>query len=249
VPHARAKSFRVVPVLDLLGGCVVRGVAGRRHEYRPIVSRLTTSSKPGDVATAIRNRFGLDELYLADLDAIAEARPAVNVYEELRTLGFSLWVDAGLRRADDAATLGLVAKLVAGLETLAGPDELRLLVERFGHRVVFSLDLRGGEPLGDRTAWRGGVEEIAAAAIGAGVRGLIVLDLARVGMSGGTGTESLCSRLVAAYPEVEVFAGGGVRGPEDLHRLRDGGAAGVLVASALHDGRLQDADLAGAMGR
>jgi phosphoribosylformimino-5-aminoimidazole carboxamide ribotide isomerase len=237
LPLAGAKSFRVVPVLDLLGGCVVRGVAGRRHEYRPIVSGLTPSSKPADVATAIRDRFALSELYFADLDALTGAPPAVGVYEELHGLGFALWVDAGLRRADDATTLGSVARPVAGLETLAGPAELRRLVERFGDRVVFSLDLRGGEPLGDRTAWRGGVEAIAGSAIGAGVRGLIALDLARVGMSGGTGTEALCARLAAAHPEVEVFAGGGVRGPEDLRRLRDGGTAGVLVASALHDGR------------
>jgi phosphoribosylformimino-5-aminoimidazole carboxamide ribotide isomerase len=74
---------------------------------------------------------------------------------------------------------------------------------------------------------------------------LIVLDLARVGLGGGTGTEALSARLAEAYPDVEVFAGGGVRGSEDLHRLRACGAAGVLVASALHDRRLQPGDLMG----
>ena len=33
--------MRVIGVLDLKGGVVVRGVAGRRHEYRPIVSPLS----------------------------------------------------------------------------------------------------------------------------------------------------------------------------------------------------------------
>jgi phosphoribosylformimino-5-aminoimidazole carboxamide ribotide isomerase len=41
-----------------------------------------------------------------------------------------------------------------------------------------------------------------------------------------------------------LYAAGGVRGRHDLQVLRDAGIAGVLVASALHDGRLTSADLA-----
>ena len=69
--------MRVVAVLDLMGGKVVRGVGGRRSEYRPVVSRLTTSCDPVAVAEAFRQQLGIDELYLADLDAIAGARPAL----------------------------------------------------------------------------------------------------------------------------------------------------------------------------
>ena len=42
---------------------------------------------------------------------------------------------------------------------------------------------------------------------------------------------------------MEVFAGGGVRDLADLGRLRQCGVAGVLVASALHDGRLRPEQL------
>ena len=41
-----------------------------------------------------------------------------------------------------------------------------------------------------------------------------------------------------------VFAAGGVRGEDDLARLRAIGVAGVLVATALHDGRLSAAAVA-----
>lgn len=239
------KSFRVLPVLDLMGGRVVRAVAGRRHEYRPVVSRLTGSCLPADVAAAVREYFGLSELYLADLDALTDAAPARDVYDDLRSRGFSLWVDAGLRRAEDAVAIEPIDRIVAGLETLAGPWELERLTERFAERVVFSLDLRDGEPLGDRAVWGERAEDAAARAVAAGVRCVIVLDLARVGLGGGTATESLCTRLAEAHPGVAVLAGGGVRGPEDLQRLRACGAAGVLVASALHDGRLQPEHLTG----
>jgi len=49
--------------------------------------------------------------------------------------------------------------------------------------------------------------------------------------------------LATTFPGVEISAGGGVRGVEDLSRLRDGGVQNVLVASALHDGRLTSGDL------
>jgi phosphoribosylformimino-5-aminoimidazole carboxamide ribotide isomerase len=77
-----------------------------------------------------------------------------------------------------------------------------------------------------------------------GVRRLLVLDLARVGVARGPGTEGLCARL-AGQPGVEVSAGGGVRGRADLERLAGCGVRAALVASALHDGALSRADLEG----
>jgi phosphoribosylformimino-5-aminoimidazole carboxamide ribotide isomerase len=226
---------------------VVRGVAGRRQEYRPVLSRLTGSSTPYDVARAFAETFGLTELYLADLDAIAGAEPSWAVYDTLRRAGCRLWVDAGVRQAQRARQLGRAGlDVVVGLETVAGPAALAECVAALGERVVFSLDLRGGEPLGKVSAWAGAdVWSIAAQALGLGVARLLVLDLGRVGAGSGTGTEALCARLAGADPNVEVWAGGGVRDRADLLRLRACGVGAVLLASALHDGALTRADLAG----
>jgi phosphoribosylformimino-5-aminoimidazole carboxamide ribotide isomerase len=234
-------GMRLLPVLDVQDGVVVRGVGGRRHEYRPVVSRLTSSCRPVDVAEAFRAHFGLGELYLADLDALAGAAPALAFYRELRERGFRLWVDAGLRTVADAVPLAAagIEGLVAGLETVAGPLVLADLCRKFGDRVVFSLDLKGGTPLGNVSAWGAAdAASVAARAVEVGVRRLLVLDLARVGGGSGTGTEDLCRALTTRHPDAEVIAGGGVRDVADLERLRACGVSGVLVASALHDGRL-----------
>src|SRR5947209_19648396 len=69
-PGSEESRMQIIPVLDLMGGRVVRGVAGRRSEYRALTSALTASSKPLDVARAFRLHFGLATLYVADLDAI-----------------------------------------------------------------------------------------------------------------------------------------------------------------------------------
>jgi phosphoribosylformimino-5-aminoimidazole carboxamide ribotide isomerase len=50
----------------------------------------------------------------------------------------------------------------------------------------------------------------------------------------------LCGRIRDQFAGVEVFTGGGVRGLDDLRALEEVGVAGVLVASALHDGSLTD---------
>jgi phosphoribosylformimino-5-aminoimidazole carboxamide ribotide isomerase len=240
--------MRFLPVLDLKDGLVVRGLAGRRHEYRPIVSRLTPSPRPRDVARAFRDHFGLTDLYLGDLDAIAGQPPALDVYAALHADGFRLSVDAGVRVAADGVRLARagVETVVAGLETLTGPAALAELCDLLGPaRVLFSLDLKSGQPLIDLAGWQAAdAAGMPARAVACGVRRLLVLDLARVGVGEGTGTEALCLSVSAAFPEVEVLAGGGIRDAADLERLQQHGVAGVLVASALHDGRLCRADLA-----
>ena len=55
-----------------------------------------------------------------------------------------------------------VRSVVVGLETLAGPGELAAAVAGCGERVVLSLDLREGQPLGDLAGW-GTAEPVAIA--------------------------------------------------------------------------------------
>jgi phosphoribosylformimino-5-aminoimidazole carboxamide ribotide isomerase len=234
--------MRIIPVLDLMRGLVVHGIAGRRQEYRPIKSPIAETPDPLEIARAIRNHFGLGELYIADLDAIAGCRPAIHVFRTLQDDGFNLLIDAGLRNADDAMPLLALelGGIVAGLETLGGKRELADLVGQVGRsRLVFSLDLKNGQPLTTAAEWRGSSPStIAAEVMAMGISRFLVLDLARVGTGSGTGTEEICAKVRETCPLGELLAGGGVHGRQDLERLRLAGVDGVLVASALHDGTL-----------
>ena len=234
--------MRIIPVMDLKGGHVVHAVGGRRDEYRPIRSPLVDSSCAVIVARTFRDRLNLYELYVADLDAIAGAEPAWGVYRTLAGMDLGLMVDAGVRDVTTAQAVQAagVSGVVVGLETVGGPRLLREIAERIGRDAVwFSLDLKGGRPLGDVANWRDpSAEGIAAEVIAMGICRLIVLDLARVGERGGTGTEELCRRLLDAEPNLQLVAGGGVRDAMDLSRLEAAGVSGALVATAIHDGRL-----------
>ena len=236
--------MRLIPVLDLLAGVVVRAVGGRRSDYRPIVSRLTSSTNPIEVARALVDTFAPRELYVADLDAIQGARQSIELYSEIKTLGVDLWVDAGIGDAAGAVAItDAGCTVVAGLETVPSPDILRSIVREVGAgRVIFSLDLRDGQPIRDWSAAgvKMGPLEIVREVHGLGIRRVIVLDLARVGKGAGTGTDDLCREIAGKFPDVDLIAGGGVAGPEDLRRLAACGVSGALVASALHDGRIMD---------
>ena len=239
--------MRVIPVLDLKGGCVVHAVAGRRDKYQPIRSVLVDSTAPVDVATGFRQRLGLEELYVADLDAISGAEPAYETLAALVNTDSLVLVDAGvqdLERAHRLLVLG-VSRVVVALESLTGPDVLDRLLSAIGaDRMVFSLDLLAGQPMGPRAAWgfADGLE-IAERVVDRGVREMIVLDLAQVGTESGLGTESLCGRILDRDPTLQLICGGGVRDIGDLRRLQVTPIAGVLVATALHQGRITRADL------
>lgn len=232
--------MRVIPVIDLKDGLVVRGIACRREEYRPIVSRLVSEPTPRAVAAAFAERFGFGEVYVADLDAIGGQAPNVQAYEEIRSSGMRLWIDAGVGKADMAQDFGGESSLIVGLESLESPEDLRQIVARWSeHRVVFSLDLKSGRPITKMAAWQPhAAHEVAAAAVDCGVRRLIVLDLADVGVGRGTGTLDLVRRVRADHPRLEITAGGGVRGIGDLPEMACAGCDAALVASALHDGRI-----------
>jgi phosphoribosylformimino-5-aminoimidazole carboxamide ribotide isomerase len=238
--------MRIIPVIDLKGGVVVHAVAGERQRYKPIRSRLVGSSDPFAVAEAFRV-CGFGELYVADLDAIGGGLIDMVSLQRLGDAGLQISLDAGVsclararelaRLPDQIPTLG---SLVLGLESLV---DSKLLGQSLGvlgpGRCIFSLDLRNGEPVTTCPTWhRATAWEIADAVIGEGIQRIIVLDLARVGTGQGPTTLELCGELHRTHPNVEIIAGGGVRGSEDLEQMKAAGCSAALVASALHDGRL-----------
>ena len=239
--------MRVVGVIDLRGGTAVHAVRGERERYRPVSSAI--GGEDGDalaLARGFRAELGLDELYVADLDAIVgdgENRATIGALaREARVM-----VDAGVSEPAPAlALLELGAhRVIVGTETLTGPDALdRLLAELPDGALVLSVDLRDGRVLSPDAQLAGLPAPDAVARLHrAGLREAIVLDLALVGSGAGPDV-ALIAELHRAFPDLELLAGGGVRTAEDLRALDAAGAAGALVATALHRGVIGPRELA-----
>ncbi|MEQ9410414.1 MAG: HisA/HisF-related TIM barrel protein [Fuerstiella sp.] len=239
--------MQIIPVMDVLNGVVVRGIAGQRSAYRPVRSMLTESCDPSVILGIFEQEFGFRDCYLADLDAIERRQLNRCTLAELSRRDTRLIVDRGVRDDDDVVELldlG-VHQVVIALETLRSRDFAADLIDRFGaERLVLSLDLRDGRALTVNSDWTDRAPaEIAAELIQTGFRRVIVLDLSAVGMNAGTPTHSLCQSLRMSFPDVSVITGGGVRSISDLRQLQGAGVHGALIASALHDGRLTPDDV------
>ena len=88
------------------------------------------------------------------------------------------------------------------------------------------------------------VEGVRLASVAAGLGGADGPDLVLIECAEGTRTAALIRQIKEKWPKLELIGGGGVHGPEDLSQLANCGLSRVLVASALHDGRLSPEDLA-----
>lgn len=232
--------MKVIPVIDVLNGKVVHAVKGMRKEYRPIQSILTKSVQPSEVAKAFRS-LGFSDLYVADLDAIVDCSLNFEYLKKIADeIGLKLMVDAGVTSIERARKLldSGVSKLIVGTETLQNKNFVADAVRLFGNdHVVVSLDLKGDKIL-VKLGFDGCTDPICLLQDfkEMGVSQVIVLDLLRVGSGEGVNVEFL--KKVIAEVGVDVYVGGGVRDIGDLVELKNLGASGALVASALHTGKI-----------
>ena len=94
---------------------------------------------------------------------------------------------------------------------------------------LLSLDRRHEAPMDPAGAWQ---------RPGHWPRELIVMTLDRVGADAGPDLSTL-AEVRADAPRARLFGAGGIRGEADLEAAQAAGAAGWLVASALHDLKLR----------
>ena len=236
---------RLVGVIDLRHGQAVHARAGRRDTYAPVTSLAGREIRPGDalaLADFYARALGLDDVYAADLDAITGHAWQEETIRAVASTVPRLWLDAAITTAEHAQrALALGAALVVvGLETLPSYAALqRICASATPERVALSLDVRDGITLTAHGEIQPGTPAsvVAARAAGAGVRTVIVIDLARVGVGRGCNLETIVAVRKAA-PEVTLLAGGGVRDEADLQQLVAAGCDGALVATALLSGAL-----------
>jgi len=224
--------MEVIPVIDLKGATVVHARGGRRDEYRPIETPLSTTSAPADVVAGLLRVYPFGALYVADLDAI-EGRGSSAAALATLPPGLDLWFDSGVRDEAGAAPWLGRGRVVLGSESQAGTRLLREL--RDDPRIILSLDFRGDAfqgpsgILADPQLWPERV---------------IAMTLARVGAGGGPDLVRLAEVVARAGAERRVYAAGGVRDAADLRAVAACGAAGALIATALHAGAIGPAEIA-----
>ncbi len=243
----RHNTLKIIPVIDILSGVVVHAVKGKRTEYKPLKSILSDSADPLAVAKAFK-KCGFRELYVADLDAIMGKGTNSPILRQIaEKTGLELIVDAGtsdLKHAQDLFD-SKVSKVIIGTETLLHLRFINEAVDCFGaEKVIVSLDLNNGKVLSKSAELASmGVLGLAYELQERGISELIVLDLARVGS--GEGVDVALLEEIMRGLKVKLLVGGGVCDLTDLQNLNEIGVYGVLLATALHSGRISVEQLHG----
>lgn len=222
--------MKIIPVIDLKAGQVVHAVRGMRNCYQPIqlFSQITQSSEPALVIEDLLRLYPFDNCYIADLDAICgEASQKIlidHLQEQFPRIEF--WLDNG-------AQLSQIENIQTRRKTVIGTESQRLPPYPIKQEYVLSLDFNS-QALGI-SSWFSEHQYWPAT--------VIVMTLAQVGSNNGPDWQKL-SELLDKHPDKKFIAAGGIRHGEDLQRLDDMGLTGALVATALHSGAIEGAQIA-----
>lgn len=230
------RAFQLFPAIDLKGGRAVRLRQGEAS------TEMRFSSDPVSVARQLAEA-GAVALHVVDLDGAFAGQPVqlALVARICRVARLPVRLGGGLRSEEDlrAAFAAGAAVAIVGTAAIERPADLADWIGKFGTRIAVSLDVRDGfvRTKGWVEGAGLGFEEAAGRLAGAGVRDLVVTDVARDGELAGPDL-ALFSLAAAAFGS-PVVAAGGIGSAEDVARLKsEPSVRGVVLGRALYEGRV-----------
>ena len=227
-------GFTVFPAIDLRGGRCVRlqqGDFDRQKEYdADPIGRAREWERRGAEAIHVVDLDGAKEGRTVQLDVIRNISSAVNI---------PVQAGGGVRTLEDLRALQAAgaARVVVGTAAVTDRELRRRAVEELGDALVVAVDARGGivATHGWRESSGVGVLELSSELAEDGVGTVLYTDVARDGMDSGAAMEE----TAAVARRIPAIASGGVRGAEDVAALSGmEGVAGVIVGTALYEGRV-----------
>lgn len=228
--------FEIIPAIDLRGGRCVRLEQGD-------FDRETVFD---DDPTAVAARWveqGATRLHVVDLDGAASGRPIQleAIRSIVRRAAVPIELGGGLRSLANvrAAFAAGVEAVIIGTAAVEDPEFLGKCLDAYSDRIIVGVDARNG-----LVAVRGWQQETTAEAVefvrrlaALGVQRIVYTDIERDGMLQGPNVEAV-SRVVTASP-ARVTASGGVSTAAHIRALRDAGASGAILGTALYTGQLK----------
>lgn len=231
-----------IAVIDIKDGAVVRAEAGKREKYEKVSSRILAEGRaePIEAAAAFYDKLGIRKLYIADLDAImekgnniAEIKRIKEKYNDLKIM-----LDAGFNENNSPVNYleEFLDYAIIATESLDNKDFLKSL-KGLTDQIIISIDLKKGELIHQIKSWDNKeIYEIIAEIKSYGFNKFIILDLSSVGTA--AGIADYIKKLKNSFPKLDFITGGGIKDYRDVKELKKEGFAGVLIASAFHNGSL-----------
>jgi phosphoribosylformimino-5-aminoimidazole carboxamide ribotide isomerase len=226
--------MEIIPAIDLRGGKCVRLVQGRYDR------ETVFSDDPVEMARRWE-REGARRLHIVDLDGAREGQPRnLAVVEGIaRAVEIPVQLGGGIRSEETArqALAAGVQRVIIGTAALDRASAQHM-ADALGEALAAGIDARDG-----RVAVRGWVEmsevkavDLAREMAGLGIRWIVFTDIGQDGMLAGPNTSAL--RELVKASRASIIASGGISSAADIRAVKEAGAAGAIIGTALYTGRL-----------
>ncbi|MCL2852488.1 MAG: 1-(5-phosphoribosyl)-5-[(5-phosphoribosylamino)methylideneamino]imidazole-4-carboxamide isomerase [Defluviitaleaceae bacterium] len=225
----------VYPAIDIKGGKCVRLKQGNFGEI------TVFSDEPALVAQDWQSN-GASYIHVVDLDGARRGAGYNNtvIKKILSVVDIPIQTGGGIREMKDIEEkfdMG-VTRVVLGTAAATSPDLIRQAVEKYGDRIVVSIDAQGDRAAiyGRETLSSKPVLEFCEEVKGLGIKTLTYTDIQKDGMMRGPNLEAI--RKVVAIDGIDVIAAGGISSLSDLREMRQTGVVGVIIGKAIYNGAI-----------
>ena len=192
---------------------------------------------------------GTDWIHIVDLDAArSAARAHAALVSEIIRLAGSVPVQVGggirnLEAVREVLEAG-AARVVIGTAAVRDPGLVPAAVEAFPGRIAVGVDARNGQVAIEAWAEDSSMTatELAATAAKTGAAAIVFTDVNRDGMLAQPNFEGTVDLVRRHGRQLDVIASGGVHSLDDISRLAELGADGVIIGRALYTGAVSLAE-------
>lgn len=226
----------IFPAIDILDGQCVRLIQGDYNQ------ESVYSNSPVDMAKQWEEK-GAEFIHIVDLDG-AKSGNSTNkdiIQKIAQTVNIPVQVGGGIRSLEiiDAHINNGVNRVIIGTAAIQDPDFLKAAVEKYGDKIVVSLDARNGFIATD--GWTDTSEVKALDLVKdlekIGVKTIVYTDIAKDGMLQGPNLDE--QQVINEATTIDVIASGGVTTKEDVENLQALNMYGAIIGKALYDGKLE----------
>lgn len=234
-PHSNLSTL-IIPAVDIKNGKCVQLVQGEPGTEQVVIEN------PHEVAKDWENR-GARILHVIDLDgAFGDNKKNVEVIKKIiNQVTVPVQMGGGIRTKEDASKLlemG-VHKVILGTIAIESPEIVQELSNEFGsERIIVALDSKDS-----MVVVKGWTEKTSKSAPeygkifeGHGAGGILFTNVDYEGLLKGFDVTPLLELLNAV--NIPVIYSGGITSIEDIKKVSETEAAGVVVGSALYKGKI-----------
>ena len=226
----------ILPAIDIKDRTPVRLYQGEFDTVHKVAENALQTAKQFEQA-------GAEWIHMVDLDGACEGHPVNDdiFIEVAEQTNLKVELGGGIRTLEDIARYieGGISRVILGSVALHNPALVREAVARYGDAIAVGIDAKDGMVRGSGWLEASDVHfvDLAKAMGEAGVRTIIYTDISKDGTLSGPSVAHY-EQLIAACPEVNIIASGGIRDIYNIKELKVAGLYGAICGKSLYEGTL-----------